>query len=614
MPSFVGNANFSIYFGTKFDMINVPYTKELLRQEATKTLNVTGQVIWQSTWLTTVRVNVTNYQDIVGAQYLEILEDGATDYGSHFYMVLGYQQLSRKTCELTLMYDAILSIGIAHITGITGIINRWTVDNDSQYRYVMTPEPLNQGSDYTYSYSYTNAAEPTLNANTIVGFAVDMDNEPTISVYDTVEAGYSANIYYPDLTPIVAGAGTQFRSYIPDMCLITDGMQYYRWIGQDSSTVRQNYSYATGLGYDLVTQSYILPDSDLITISENAGKIAMISGGTTTFSTGLSTTDGSYRNQKAREMGIYFTLFNPVSGDSVTVQNYDIGTATGTVSLTLMCNPYINGCFLARINGYLSDNNITGIVKSAGYAPLTLSANMPANYQSNLINQIQQIDSLINNANYQSQTLGTEQMYNYWTGLTGALDTVLGTTGSILGGAMSNPTNVGGIVSGGTGLITSSINNLKNNELYNISRDYLNTQVQAQKNYLTQIGNIGQNAPPTVKYANSTLSSSMAYSFGVRKTTLSTTDRQRLDNFFTAYGYNVDHTALTSPTQLHCREKFTFIMADEVNITNVYETADLTRLRDPMTQTQIKERFSAGLRIWTTTPNYDWSTVTNPIV
>lgn len=612
MPSFVGNANFAIYFGTKFDLINVPYTKELLRQEATKTLNVTGQVIWQSTWLTTVRVNITNYQDIVGAQYLEILEDGATNYGSHFYMVLGYQQLSRKTCELTLMYDAILSIGITHITGITGIINRWTVDNDSQYRYVMTPEPLNQGSDYTYSYSYTNAAEPTLNANTIVGFAVDMDNEPTISVYDTVEAGYSANIYYPDLTPIAAGAGTQFRSYIPDICLITDGMQYYRWIGQNSSTVRQNYSYATGLGYDLVTQSYILPDSDLITISENNGKIALISGGTSTFSTGLSTIDGNYRNQKAREMGIYFTLFNPVSGDSVTVQNYDIGTATGTVSLTLMCNPYINGCFLARINGYLSDNNITGIVKSAGYLPLTISANMPANYQSNLINLTQQIDSLINNANYQSQVLGTEQLYNFWQGMASGFDSILGVTSGLAAGGGS-----GALASGTSnigGLLSSSVNSLKNNELTELARNYLSTQVQAQKNYLTQIGNIGQNAPPTVKYANASFASNMAYSFGVRKTTLSTSDRQRLDNFFTAYGYNVDHTALTSPTQLHCREKFTFIMADEVNITNVYETADLTRLRDPMTQTQIKERFAAGLRIWTTTPNYDWSTVTNPIV
>lgn len=613
MPSFVGNANFAIYFGTKFDLINVPYTKELLRQEATKTLNVTGQVIWQSTWLTTVRVNVTNYQDIVGAQYLEILEDGATDYGSHFYMVLGYQQLSRKTCELTLMYDAILSIGITHITGITGIINRWTVDNDSQYKYVMTPEPLNQGSDYTYSYSYTNAAKPTLNANTIVGFAVDMDNEPTISVYDTIETGYSANIYYPDLTPIAAGDGTQFRSYIPDMCLITDGMQYYRWIGQNSSTVRQNYSYATGLGYDLVTQSYILPDSDLITISENNGKIALISGGTSTFSTGLSTTDGSYRNQKAREMGIYFTLFNPVSGDSVTVQNYDIGTATGTVSLTLMCNPYINGCFLARINGYLSDNNITGIVKSAGYLPLTLSANMPANYQSNLINYTQQVDSLVYNTIYQSETLDINQSYNAWENIGTALDGLL--TGVGAGAiAMGQTGAIAGALQGSGGVVSGIVNTIKSAETTSVNFDYLYNQVTAQANYLRQIGNIGRSTPPAVKYANASFSSSMAYSFGVRKTTLSTSDRQRLDNFFTAYGYNVDHTALTSHTQLHCREKFTFIMADEVNITSVYETADLSRLRDPMTQTQIKERFAAGLRIWTTSPNYDWSTVTNPIV
>ena len=62
---------------------------------------------------------------------------------------------------------------------------------------------------------------------------------------------------------------------------------------------------------------------------------------------------------------------------------------------------------------------------------------------------------------------------------------------------------------------------------------------------------------------------------------------------------------------LWSRTRFTFIMADDVEITHLVITDTMTRLRDPMTVENIKNRFATGLRIWFEAPNYDY-TLANP--
>lgn len=606
----VGRVNADIYFGTLYDYINVPYTKGQIRTDATKKISVTGTFVWQSTWLNELRVNVKDYQDIVGAQWVEILEgtEGAEDHGSHFYYVTGYTQLSRKTVMLHLLYDALVSLNIYHITGISGVINRWTVNDDSQYKYIMTPEPVNQTQPYTYNYfKYQCMNEHT--PYMIVGFPYDMTEQPYIEVYDNSVS--SANIYYPS----IKAATTHFTwFYIEDNTPLyksfMDGMQYCIW--DTSSDIIKNFNYATGLGYDITSNAYLLPKASFISIEKYPDGnytdiIQWIKTNPVTRDSGLSLVDSGYRNSKAGEIGIYFTLFNSVTGDAVTVQNYDI-KKTGTVSFTCYCDPYINGCFMARIDKYMGDNNLTGVVKSAGYSPFTISGQMAAGSTVTQIQTQNAIDSLYLSTAHQLAQLTTSNVETIGTGvgnLVGGLASSIADVATLdLGGGISNAASITtGAISTGT--------QIWSNEL---TRQYLESNLVAQKAYLQQVGNIGQFAPPAVKYVQSQTKLHDCYSFYLQKSTLSAQDRKRLDNFFTQYGYNVDKAVLNNPAQLACREKFTFIQAEEVLISSVSGSTDLTRLKDPQTVQQIKERFSAGLRIWKTTPNYDYNSISNPIV
>ena len=82
----VGSVTITIYFGTQFNDLNVPYYNKLIRDSATKTLELTGQYVWQNTWLRDIRVNVEDYQDIVGAQYAVISDEGTESQGAHWFV------------------------------------------------------------------------------------------------------------------------------------------------------------------------------------------------------------------------------------------------------------------------------------------------------------------------------------------------------------------------------------------------------------------------------------------------------------------------------------------------------------------------------------------------
>ena len=103
-----------------------------------------------------------------------------------------------------------------------------------------------------------------------------------------------------------------------------------------------------------------------------------------------------------------------------------------------------------------------------------------------------------------------------------------------------------------------------------------------------------------------------AFVFVLKKTSPSENDLIRIDNFFTKYGYNVDGYKLDSITQLNCRNKFTYIQGIDIKITSLKST-DITRTNDTYTANYIKQRFLNGLRIWNSTPDFNYSTIDNSI-
>ena len=612
-----GFITLNLYFGTKYDIINIPYSRQNLRNEATKTITVTGQVVWQTTFLQSIRANIDDYQDIVGAQFAEIIDENTPPLMQHWYEVVGYNQVSRKTVELGLLYDPLLSIGIQHITNISGIMQRWTVDNDEHFKYIFSEEPIDQIDAFEYYYATVNNVDITTQGKTIAGFPYDMTQAPSILEYVNSD-GTNTNIY----SPVLTGSNTQttFTTNIPDSFSFLDGFSYYLWNPNPNNVVYKTYNQAVSLGYDLISNAYILPSSGLIVITSDSSFIVSIVGQSDNYNTGLALYDSTYRNNKANEIGTFFTLYNEFTGDSVTVNNFDLANTT----IDVFVNPYSDGCFYARFSGYLNDSNgVSGLIKSCGWQPLTITSNVGFGTALNTINNTinKDVISVSERAQYRTadvnadtqlaalRTSSENQLISqFYRAFSNVMNTPIN---NIKNSALNNISEqlVSGILTNRTA--ATGVSNIAS--LYNANISNIADIMSQQRNALTTQGNIGKTVPPLAKFAQANVYSANSYVFKIRKSTYSANDKKRADNFFTAYGYNVNNAVLNNPNQLYCRDNFTFIQADNVEITGVDNGVDLTRLRDIQTIKYIQDRFSSGIRIWKTTPNYNWDTITNPI-
>ena len=184
---------------------------------------------------------------------------------------------------------------------------------------------------------------------------------------------------------------------------------------------------------------------------------------------------------------------------------------------------------------------------------------------------------------------------------------------------MSNPiTFIGGATTGisaATGAINSFVNYATNDtnleRMYTANLDASRMVRNQQVAALRTSGTLGKVAPPVFKLNNSVNVSGASYTFVVKRSDLSQNDKQRADIFFRMYGYNVDKLPLNDVSMLNTRQRFTFVQADDVEITSTVTIDNMTRLKDPQTVDKIKERFSAGLRIWNINPDYNY-TIQNP--
>lgn len=615
-PNFTGSITVKLYFGTKFDYFNIPYNQDLLRTTATRTVEFNTQAVWQTTFLTGIRLNFRDYQDVVGAQWAEIIDTGATNQGAHWYLVMGYRNVSKKAVEMGLLYDPVLSLGIRHITGIIGTLKRWSVNDDTHFKYIHSPEPINQIDKQDFYYYRYSCADPETSWLGICGFPYDMTEQPQVIMYYN-KNGAATNIYYPTLEP--PKVQTQFISRVGKACTMRDGYCYYYWNPLTSNVVFENYNYAIGLGFDLASNAYMIPSTPLLNAIRSNEAFSFLEGRSVEAQTGfglydVTKADGAangYNNAKAAELGTFFTLYNEVSGESVTVPNYDLN---GT-DITIAMNPYSNGFFSARFNSYLKDvNGYSGIVKSALWQPLTITSIARQNEQINRLTNAQAHDILSVGYDTGMRTLETtrENTTNIYTA---RQVTSLAEFGTNIAGDIMTANVMGGINT----VVQAASRGINDTVQYNANIDSIQASIQnleqqtaMQRAILYTQGNIGQIAPPSVKFADTYSMNGAAYDFVVRKTTMSYNDKQRADLFFTAYGYNVDNTVLDNPAQLDTRQRFTFIQADDVQVLSVSGNTDLTRLRDFNTMNAIKQRFSTGLRIWKVEPDYDWR-IANPV-
>lgn len=605
--NFVGKVRLRVYWGTPFDDVNIPFWNSLIRDSAEKTVEYDGIALWETTYVTAIKINVENYQEIVGAQYVEMIEtEESVQHGAHWYTILGYRMRSAKSVELGLAYDPLLSIQPAFISGINGWLTRWSVDDDSAFRWYNTPEPIDQSDRNRYSYTTVS----TLVDGELIqftGFPYDMDTPIDINLNYTNSDGTQTGIAVPHLETTTEP--TNFRTSIGGNdagIFYNDGMTYYKW--DESPTAKENYAAACGLGSLLDTCSFFIPNSLSFAYTyRNVGgnrKVTNLFGASRDIETGMALTDGSYNNRKARELGISFCLYNEVTGDQVEVSNSQLNNTL----VTVQGSPYIGGYLAARFTSYMLDTEgSSGMVRSAPFQAAPITTNTGLGTATNTIQNAMDGDAMAVAFANQQATLNTNMNAARLSNNTSLVGGVIGTIANAATG------NLGGALNSATGLINSGVDR-RNAELqYMTALDNLSRTRAQQGEALRVQGSLGQFSPPPIKGVQGVTPSNISYTFSVRRATLSAKDRQNADQVLTAFGYNVVKYPLSDPQQLQTRSRFTWVQADDVNITSVYGSTDLTRLRDWRSHQLIQERFAAGLRIWRVVPDYDFSK-NNPIV
>lgn len=628
----IGYVNFTVYYGTYYDRINIPWSPAQIVNEATMTKEFKGYYVWQTTWLSTIRVNLeTDYQDLVGAQYVQMTDVGAAFYGNHWYNVVGYQNITAQSAEIYLEYNPYLTLPFAMMEqdhwGVSGMLQRWTVNDDSTWRWVHTPEPLDLAAPMVYTY---RRVDPTGNGITpVAGFPYQMSAKPTVETYA------DSNIYYPNWKPALETPFTVKSEFGTRES--TDGLAYYKW--KSGTTIYENYNIAMGLGMDVVCQGYKLPDTELIPELAGQGdgiRFQSLTGNFKSYNVDLYLSDGVGNNAKTGYSNIYFTLYNEASGDSVTVNAFELSNTRIIVG----ANPYITGGFWARFDTYLNDNQgDTGVVKSLPWEALTISSTVNLNASTNLLavyaakdilstQYFQTKDSL--NTGY-TQTLRSLDTQNQTSNRSIGSSFAQTLIGALLGGVMAGTNGdasglvspIGNVINATIGASTSGSNLIDEQNLarenakesWNLANRQAEEMFKKQAAILSYQGNLGQCQPPMIKYAQSGAYNANTFTFGVRKATPAQSDRDRIDNFFTAYGYNVNGYALTDIKQLRCRDRFTFVQVENFkfipyNSKKNEEQGD--RVMDEMTQAYFANMMSRGVRIWRTKPDFDYSK-SNPI-
>lgn len=552
----------NIFYGGNFDSLNVPHTIDLLRASC-EVRTLKANLAFGDEFINNCRLNF----DMTGSRYLEIEETG------YFYEIASYVKISENIFDVALIWDSVLTIGINNIENITGTFKRRTVakSEDIAFRYVKSSEPVNQTSPFEYTYF---SHRPVENGPVFMPFVmtnVDLTEKPSILKYTNPDGAiseyeYPSNKIADYLLYIINKWGGEDTSYEEDLAL-------FFW----NEVSRSCYDLNVAFGYSLDVKGGNVPQSEYIEVNENfSGYVNFIRGYQKQVETGLTRSEsGNFYHSKTSEMGIFFDLYSVESGENVTVQNFDLSSTDITVGVV----PTIDGNFKARFTTYLNDlSGLTGVINSPPFKPLSIASRVNENYMSNLINTTTNVDSLNLSSELQADNA--------------KVSATTSAVSSVASMAMTpTPTS---IASGLIGIASTAFNTA--NTLDNIEQTANN-----QRENLTLQGTLSSNTPPPLKFGGNFNIHSAMYDFSIRRTSLSNYDREKLDRFFTAFGYNVDGEFLNSPAQLCPREKMSFIMADDVFI---YSN---TKKYNNFLTSNFAKRMATGLRIWKINPNFDYT-------
>ena len=582
-----------LYFNTGFEPGNVPDSPGLLNN--CSYLDLEAHWSYQDYYLASLDVKAT-YDQIKNADYLK--------YGNGYYYVVGSRMANENTATLILEPDDLTTCGGPLALNYNGGIVQQAHDRSDDYLR-NTIDPGIGCSQILRARVRTQ--DVSINGWNIVASTLDLSTYPAKSANSV----HNAYVFKTDvgITPDedakvivpVSGLPLAKPTNIGSGEMTTAGFGYYN---ADNVTVKANIKFLRDLGIEgAILYTYMVPKQAVT--HGDYGHISKISVAGPSSSSNLSTSitsdySGGYRNKKTYTTYSKYTLQSILSGDSVNFDVGDIADGTSINFSTFMDGQYGGRlyCFPSYFKGNrASSNNLTNIsrgVKSLPWKdyPIAFDTMSGSRYAAN--------EYAMAKGDYDRAGYG-----EIWKGITagaGATDSfgkggLKDPAGLISGlGSFLRETGLGvmGNVSGMVDTLGGNMAGNLNTRMYNLSKaraEYAQKQIIAPD--LTCSPALG-------------LQNVVAQQFALYHLFPTDRDLERIDNYYTQYGYPQGNCTFDK-SMLSGRREFNYIQVSDIEIVRGGGAANV----GIGVRRGAEAQLAAGVRIWHTLPH---TVTSNPIV
>lgn len=603
--------NVTAYFNTGFNFTNIPYDRSVL---TTSTIASTKKyfpecAVLQNKGLATLRI-ATMWNNIDGVDYVE-LSNGSN---SVFYFVTDVSMLNDNCAQLSLLMDAVTTVGLNNIQIISGWCKRRHVKDDTLFSNVL-PENFTPSSELvidktpilkpaTLTEKDLNIIGATFNLLPADGFhkAQKYTVPDSLDDYVITPVCPDMDIKNPDGTP----ADYTIIDYrITSLASGHYKMPYTYLYDGDGLLIKENIDIIRTLGMEnAITASYIIPKEFLTNVtryglnSENREYYLLASitpnyGELDTLLPFKVAYTKQIKNNKVYALWHVFTIISTCSGNSVQLKAEEVfPPATSkdtTFKLGFWADLSPNGCpYYAPF--YFMGNTaipIENCVKGMPWQNQPITYDRASGTAFDIVNR--QIDL---------NSFATQEMSNDLALIRG--NTQAGISAIKSAGGMLGADDASAFATAITTPAQLAYDMTNNKANYEISKQTLQ---QAKQRSQIEYNRRNNFRVPEITFPRDTSVQNYVGNFVIAtRARLSEADAERFDNYLNAFGYAVDEP-LTSEV-FNCRQNFNYVQCSDLSV----KTTE-SRYINEMIETQLTN----GVRIWHIAPDPSKLYENNPI-
>lgn len=618
----------TVYFGTHYDRGNVPDSPARLSAFENKTFD--SVQLRQDAGIDSVKLDA-EYDELRGADYLKLSADGASTY----YVITGPPNMATPhTAILPLLEDPLTSAGgIGALTVVAGWAERAHVTDDTIFSNVL-PEPWSPSQALEindYKVFHTESDEGNIEV-AIATCDISRGTSYKAKIWHASQsidgAEVTGDVIAPE-APMPGYGGTQpvpqdgFTTTL-EITAVRDGTtetHSYTLPGLyafdlSNETVRLGINAIRGIGIESNIQAmYVIPKHDVTATpapdvtypggeEKTVGMIAKLSGNSAQYATGMPYKYATVKNNKVFALFNTYTITSITSGDSNTFSATDLYAGGTEPDIVVQTDPSPTGTVYCSPT-YFEGKKTHRLEQAVAGLPWL---NASFTYSQNSGGSIGMMNAQRNNQRVDyNRDIAKEQ------NALSQINNVVNTVGSIAnratdflasdasGGIVGYQAKTVGTMIGIGADIASGVTRGASLYLDRKQTDY-NANMTMGDNLFS--ASVAQNvAAPEMAFPISV--NAAAYygnGFAVTHNTMRAGDVQRLDDFFSAFGYARDTKFIES--MLSNRKNHNYIKTSGAMVT----APGQPRWR----LDAIGRMLDAGIRIWHVTPSQS-SLTDNPV-